>query len=93
MRSVETFISLAVSFPLVIFPGKSQDSVVSGAASLKKKAEVIAIGIRGAVRSELNQIATIDANVFTTNFERLGDVLEDLKAAVCSATKTAPMLL
>lgn len=67
--------------------GKSQDEVTAGAKALKEKAEVIAIGIEGAVFGELIEIASDQSDVFTTDFEQLADTLNDVKSAICDAEK------
>ncbi|XP_039259105.2 A disintegrin and metalloproteinase with thrombospondin motifs gon-1-like isoform X1 [Styela clava] len=78
---------------IVITDGKSQDDVQSGAVQLKQKANVIVIGIEGAVKTELNQIASYSSNVFTTRFETLGEVMDQLKMAVCFASRAGMMVV
>lgn len=78
---------------VVITDGKAQDSseLLSAAELLQSKANVVAIGIKGAQIQELNKIATDpdDKSVFSVfDFSALSGIIEALKNSVCLSTRT-----
>jgi len=78
---------------VVITDGKAQDSsnLLANAELLQSKANVVAIGIKGAKIDQLNEIATDpdEKSVFSVfDFSALNGIIDTLKNAVCLSTRT-----
>ena len=74
------------------FAGKSLDDVAAAARRLRMSAQVIAVGIRGAVRSELEEIATqsspIDHVFVVEQFADLASFQPEISQAICYAGRS-----